>query len=101
MWRHVFEGDAETARRLRRQLYRMGLYPTRRLGRGTQTADVNHRGAMQAIMAELDATDMAALFDVARLLAVVKREGALFGRMAREEEVWVRRAGEWGLEMGD
>jgi hypothetical protein len=81
MWREVLSPHDEIgARRARHALAAEGLYPTRDQAGdpGLAVMEANHRAALHQIVAELEPTDLTALFKLARLLLLAPREPGLF-----------------------
>ena len=84
LWRQVFlPEDEEKARRARRALADVGLYPTGILDPGT-VSEANHRAALHDIVDELDPTDLRAVLDLARLLVLIPRDPQLFEGIERK-----------------
>ena len=79
-WRDKYPWDNEPAARARLALADLGLYPSRDLvtDEGLATYEANLRAALPQIIDELDRTDLSAVYDLARLLAIVPRNPLVF-----------------------
>ncbi len=89
LWRFLFPNDEQQATALRRVLYEMLIYPRYDLATNENLAgqEANYRAALPAMVAELDRTELVAVVEVMRLLALVPRQpGLLRGRRARTGE---------------
>lgn len=85
-WRCPFPNDEKQARALRRALYEIGVYPHYDLATNENLDgwEANSRTALPDMIAALDRTDVIAVAELVRLLAVVPRKGGLLrGRRCR------------------
>lgn len=79
-WRRENGDEAERGHQARRALVELALYPTGLLELDSAFAvmEANQRAALVEIVAELGRTDLAALYDLARLLALAPRDDEVF-----------------------
>lgn len=79
-WRQPAGDEAERGAKVRRALAELVLYPTRDLGldSGFAVLEANQRAALEEMVAELDRTDVAALYHLVRLLVLAARDPAIF-----------------------
>lgn len=83
VWRETGLLDGpEVAQRVRLALADLDLYPAGPLEADPAfaTQEANHRAALHDLVNELDRTDLAALFQAARLLLLFPKQTAVFGR---------------------
>jgi len=91
-WRQVFPHDGEDAANVRWALADLSFYPTTDIGEdpGYAVAEVNYRTALHQMVEELDRTDLRAVFQLARVLAVVPRDPAIFTYIAKRSARFLR-----------
>ena len=84
-WRKVFSHDGEDAANARYALANLGFYPTADLGEDPDytIAETNYRAALHQVIEALDRTDLVAVFQLARPLALVPRDPAIFTYIAK------------------
>jgi hypothetical protein len=84
-WRHPFPGDPARARALRHLLHRARFYPASDLAERPHLDgwEANSRATLPDMLAELDRTDVIAVADMVRLLALVPREPHFFRKRWR------------------
>ena len=80
LWRYPFPHDWPRAEQVRQALIELCLYPSYDLATNDNLAgmEANYRAALPDMIAELDRTDLAAVTDMVRLLAVVPRLPSFF-----------------------
>jgi len=91
-WRQVFPHDGKDAANVRRALANLGFYPTADLGEDPDytMAETNYRAALHQVIEALDRTDLVAVFQLARPLALVPREPAIFTYIAKRSARFLR-----------
>lgn len=79
-WRRLTGDEPELGHQARRTLAILGLYPSGPLELDSAFAvlEENHRAVLGEIIAELSRTDLAALYELVRLLALSTRDDEVF-----------------------
>lgn len=87
-WQETSPDEADAAHQLRLALADLCLYPAAPLETDPAFAvqEANHRAALYDLIGELDRTDLAALFRVARLLVLFLRREAVFACIRAYDE---------------
>jgi len=85
LWREPFLRDRERATEVREALVKVKIYPRYDLASNDNLAvmEANYRAALPDMIAALDRTDLAAVTDVVRLLAITPRSQHLFNKRRR------------------
>lgn len=89
IWRQPGSDTAERAGHIRRALADLVLYPAvpMEVDSGLAVLEANQRAALHDIVDELDRVDLAALFQLARLLVLFPRQDEIFAYVQRLDEV--------------
>lgn len=85
-WRKPRSLDETDAGNARRALAMCEFYPACDLGQdpGFAVAEANQRAALHQIVDALDRTDLQAVYSLARVLALVPRDAAIFELVAQK-----------------